>query len=317
MKNKTLLACAAISLCLVMVISGSYQQGVRAQGQGQGQRPGVQPDGTFVTPDGTVFVSQRDFVESGRRCAFRQDGDGENDQNGNRGKPGGLPPGSVMIDVYFHVITNSAGEGTVTAAQIQSQIDVLNDSYGGLTGGANTPFQFQLAGTTTSMNDAWYTAASGTTAEAAMKAALRQGSADDLNIYTNNLGGLLGWATFPSDYARNPSNDGVVCHFGSLPGGTFSPYNEGDTATHEVGHWLGLNHTFLGGCSKNNDGVSDTPAERSPASGCPNGRDSCSAAGLDPITNFMDYTDDACMFLFTQGQSDRMGSMWTRYRAGN
>jgi hypothetical protein len=320
LKNKTMMACAALGLCLVLMLSGNYQQPVSAQGQAPQLRPGVQPDGTFVGPDGTVFVSQRAFVESGLRCAFRQVDDPDNGANGNKGKPGGppLPAGSVTINVYFHVITNTSGQGTLTQGQIDAQIAVLNSAYSGATGGADTPFRFTLAGVTTTVDNAWYTAGSGTAAEAAMKSALRQGTAEDLNFYTNSPGGgLLGWATFPSSYNSNPSNDGVVCLNESLPGGSASPYNEGDTATHEVGHWLGLYHTFQGGCSKSNDGVSDTPAEQSSAFGCPTGRDSCRATGVDPITNFMDYTDDFCMFLFTQGQSDRMGSMWTQYRSGN
>jgi hypothetical protein len=316
-----MIAYVVLSLCCALILSGYQAQRVSAQGQSQQSRPGVQADGTFVAPDGTNFVSQRAFVESGMRCGFRNNGDAERDASGNKGKPGGgtpLPAGSVTINVYFHVITSSSGQGAVSAQQITDQIGVLNGAYSGTTGGVDTPFRFQLAGTTTTANDAWFTAQPGTTAEAAMKTALRQGSAIDLNLYTSNPGGgLLGWATFPVDYASSPAQDGVVCHFASLPGGTGAPYNLGDTATHEVGHWLGLYHTFQGGCSKANDGVSDTPAELSSAFGCPTGRDSCRAGGLDPIENFMDYTDDACMYLFTQGQADRCGSMWTQYRAGN
>jgi hypothetical protein len=227
---------------------------------------------------------------------------------------------AVIVPVYFHVITNTSGVGNVSDAAIAAQIAVLNEAYAGLTGGVNTNFQFVLAGVTRTANNTYFGAGYGSAAETNMKNALRVGTADDLNFYTNQPStGELGWATFPSSYSSKPKMDGVICDWRTLPGGSFSPYNEGDTGTHEVGHWVGLYHTFQGGCSKNNDGVADTAAERSPAFGCPNGRNTCTGTkypGNDPIENFMDYTDDYCMYKFTAGQSSRAASYWASYRNG-
>ena len=171
-------------------------------------------------------------------------------------------------------------------------------------------------------NDYWFNNMHLSSVESAAKATLREPSSDaaTLNIYSANLLGenLLGYATFPWWYQDDPINDGVVVTYQSLPGGSASPYNGGATGTHEVGHWMGLYHTFQGGCNvKRGDFVADTAAERSPAYGCPVGRDSCEGnrfPGEDPIHNFMDYTDDSCMDNFTVDQDARMDAAFTSYR---
>jgi len=303
-----------------LVVAGSVASVASAQGA-----PERQMDVPFWF-NGKVYPSQREFVEK-YRCGTPHPAAEEiaaiEARDAEFARLAGLaarPAGSVSIPVWFHVINKGTGisNGDITDNMIGDQIAVLNAAYSGITGGTNTPFRFTLAGLTRTTNSTWFNGCYSSTTELQMKSALRVGGPETLNIYScNPSSGILGYATFPSSYASNPTRDGVVILYSSVPGGSAAPYNLGDTATHEVGHWLGLYHTFQGGCTKNNDYVSDTPAERSPAYGCPTGRNSCTGTkypGLDPITNFMDYTDDSCMFQFTAGQSSRADTQAGTYR---
>lgn len=248
----------------------------------------------------------------------------------------------VTVPVRFHVISKEKGKGggNVSGARVREQIRVLNDAYEG------TGFSFELEEITRTVQPEWFNLVSangatpryyrGSGKEVKMKQALYGDSTSEtLNIYSASLAQfLLGWAYFPSSFDPAATGgdplpsylDGVVVDFRSLPtvendtgdSRAFSVYGEGDTATHEVGHWLELYHTFQGGCSEPGDHVDDTAAEATPAFQCPIGRDTCEDTGVDPgvdpIHNFMDYTYDACMFEFTPGQGARMQTAWSTYR---
>ena len=253
------------------------------------------------------------------RCGTRQPSDADIAQSEQAVKRGQKGKASAVIPVWVHVINQGSGfeNGDVPDSMIRDQIRVLNESFNGRTGGANTGFAFDLAGVTRTTNAAWFTSlATDFDLEMEAKTALRRGGPGTLNFYLADASPYLGWAYFPSILNTQYANlDGVVVDYRSLPGGPFAIYSEGDTGTHEVGHWLALYHTFEGHCGRFNDYVADTPAEQSPAFFCPIGRDSCpGSAGLDPITNFMDYTQDSCMYEFTRGQTDRMQAAWTAFR---
>jgi hypothetical protein len=343
MKRFTIFFAAAILVVTNIVASA----GTRLSGTSERltvqdlQEMGLNPDDTapFQWVDGTEFVNQKAFIDSGRRCGTPHDRDviaaveAELQEMMSKGSAVAITGGT--IHVHVHVIT-SGGAGAPSVTQMNNQIAVLNAAFGGGRSylhssdplSINTGYQFVVDSTDYTDNAAWYTMAYGSTAERDCKRYLRCrshrdlnnpndfGPAEHLNIYYANIGdGLLGWATFPSDVNTKRDMDGVVILTSSLPGGSAAPYNEGDTATHEVGHWMGLYHTFQGGCNGSGDYVSDTPAERSAAYGCPTTRDSCkNKAGLDPVRNFMDYTDDYCMWTFTTGQDARMDSLLTTYR---
>ena len=239
-------------------------------------------------------------------------------------------PNLITIPVVVHVIYKNSSQN-ISDAQIFSQIDILNEDFrmnnsdassvpSAFAGAAaDCEIEFCLAvrdpnGNVTTGITRTYTTTSSFSGYTSMKYSSTGGqdawnTSDYLNIWVCNLAsGLLGFATFPGG---NSSTDGVVCdyaYFGNT-GTATSPYDLGRTATHEVGHWLNLYHIW-GDSYCGNDYVSDTPKHEESNYGCPSypHASSCSGTGSsgEMFMNYMDYTNDACMFMFSTGQKNRM-----------
>lgn len=276
-----------------------------------------------VTHGDVTWPSEADFVDSGARCgsalSATQLAQAEALQMQNpiaRAylETGAAPvfSGTIKVDVYVHVIDkgSTSADGKLSSSQISDQIDALNTAY------ASSGVEFTLVSTDYTTSSSYYTMSDGSAAEKKAKSSLHKGDETTLNLYfANPGGGVLGWSTFPWDYTGNPTDDGVVILNTTLPGSSDPDYNLGYTAVHEVGHWLGLYHTFEGGCGSSGDRVKDTPAEKSANYGCPASRDTCSkSSGSDPVWDYMDYSVDSCMTAFSTGQGSRISAMVAAYR---
>jgi hypothetical protein len=223
---------------------------------------------------------------------------------------------TITIPVVFHILMNTNGAGDVSDGLLQSQIDVLNQDFAGLSGGFDTRIRFTMAGITRHTHNKWYNDRQ----EATYKSQTGWDRAVYLNIWTNLASGYLGYAYIPAGTAGD-NLDGVVLHYdyvGYMPPNA-GDYNLGRTATHEIGHYLGLDHTFGGGCGDANapyttgDLIADTNGESTPHYGC-SPRATCGSS--DPINSFMDYSDDVCMSNFTEEQANRMVCSLKSYRPG-
>jgi hypothetical protein len=209
------------------------------------------------------------------------------------------------IPVYFHIISNEAGDGALTATDVHNQMAVLNQDFGG-------KYKFKLEGMESIKNTDWFNHVSITEDEPrrTMKKKLRKGGVSTLNIYSvgftsSSATGIKGFAAFPSQVHWDVIEDGVVLYYQTFPDGPDYPFNLGKVATHEgiyinffcneymhgfnffsikVGHWMGLYHTFQGeSCEGPGDYVDDTPQQSTPSSGCPVGKRSCPSVTTSDI----------------------------------
>jgi hypothetical protein len=193
----------------------------------------------YIRRDDYLWSNQKEFEQVGARCMTE-----EADENDIavmarifENMPIDLRTDVIQIPLYIHVLENEDGDGAVSDVQINDQVDVLNAAFG-------PEIQYVLQEKIITVNNEWHRCELGKS-EKVMKSKLRRGGPETLNIYLCvPVGGLLGWATYPTKYEGNPTYDGVVAHTESIPGGRQAPYNLGNTAVHETGHWLGLRHTF-------------------------------------------------------------------------
>lgn len=294
--------------------------------------------GGQVFPSVVEFQQSADFIEHGRRCATREPTRALHAAPADCGtsmtaiKPEYSPAmGEVFtIPVVFHIIKKTDGTGEIPDALIKSQLDILNEDFGALAGtlgegGTPSKIRFVLAtkdpdgnpttGILRVTNNAYFNNSDG------MHQALAWDTKRYLNIYTSSADGALGWATLAAESA-GAIDDGVVLLHSAV--GRDAPmggiYNKGRTGTHEVGHYLGLFHTFDGGCGSANapytsgDLLADTVAHSQPDYECNASTSTCSGGGALPIDNYMNYTPDTCMRKFTPEQVNRMRCSIMNYR---
>ncbi|MCB1057160.1 MAG: hypothetical protein KDD11_16785 [Acidobacteria bacterium] len=303
-----------------------------------------------VVVDGRVFASWEDYVKSdyfrtaGKRCGTPEPStffglpEGSSGADCSFGSTNPDPiydPGmTYQVPVVVHILENAAGtQGTVADSFVYSQIDVLNEDFQAIAGSLGAPGTdaaihfvmadedpltgLQTSGITRSNNDTWYNDGG------AYYNTLAWDTNNFMNIYTNQAGGNLGYVPdLPQGGLAGSDSDRVVILWTAFGrNSSLSPYDLGRTATHEVGHYMGLYHTFNSGCGTattpgcytTGDRICDTASESTPYFGCGSPRSTCGS--VDPRENYMDYSDDICMNQFSAEQSRRIRCSIENYRS--
>ncbi len=255
--------------------------------------------------------------------------------NANAGSRSSVVQTIPVHVIIVHPVGQAVGTGdNLSVDHIMSQIDVLNEDFRRTNSDAgNTPAEFAAGDTeiefcmattdpngqptdgitryATNNNDMAIDAI-----ELSIKAATSWDHTSYMNIWVSNLsGGLLGYAYFPG---TGPDRDGVVVVTGAFGGpgyATLNPYNLGRTATHEVGHYLGLYHVWRNSGCGLDDGIADTPIQDDEYFGCPS-HPQASCGNNDMFMNYMDYVNDACMNAFSIGQGNAMQAVLNTTRSG-
>ena len=230
-----------------------------------------------------------------------------------------LSTGVIQIPVVVNVVYNNVAEN-ISLTQIQSQIDILNADYSGTNKDINKVPKYFVAVKAGDVNvrfvlDTVIRVLTKKTSFSTNDGVKKSGGGGiaptspltKLNMWTCNLGnGILGYAQFPGG---NPATDGVVILYNAFGLTNLVPYDKGRTATHEVGHWFNLRHIW-GDATCGNDFVDDTPLHTGPNFGCPpeGTRSTCIGTPIMMTMNYMDYSDDPCLYMFSAGQKTRMNA---------
>lgn len=287
-----------------------------------------------------AFLSSDTFHEEGRRCGLVNVAE---QRRAARGAPARAArstgdctssltriqneywPGiaTYIIPVWFHIIHRSNGTGDIPDQRIYDQMTVLNEDFGAWAGtlganGFNVRIQFELAGIDRTESNTWYRDSAMN--ELAYKTALNMDPNRYLNIYTNDAEGYLGYAYLPQDMPGDVLDGVVMLHdvIGGRDNG-FGSYDQGRTLVHEVGHYLGLEHTFESSAAcpapsySSGDLIVDTNTQQDATYGCPTAAPS-SCGSVDPIDNYMGYNDDSCIVRFTAEQGNRAVCSLVNYR---